>query len=131
MTRHPQKGAAELPCGNSAGTLAESAPCSARPHKHWGLRVYVGQREWNQTAKRKTACARLPRGNARLLRRERVESKGSRRERASRRAYARVASAAVAVKGLRSLRDAQRTRALDRRPRCGCFAAMRKMYFSR
>ena len=40
-------------------------------------------------------------GTARLLWRERVESKGPRRNRHRRRADARVASAAVAVKGLR------------------------------
>ena len=42
-----------------------------------------------------------------------------------------VASAAVAVKGLRfAPMNAQRARALDRHPRCGCFSAMRKMSFS-
>jgi hypothetical protein len=40
----------------------------------------------------------------------------------------RVPSAAVAVKGLRfAPMNAPRTRALDRRPRCGCFSAMRRM----
>ena len=42
-----------------------------------------------------------------------------------------VPSAAVAVKGLRfAPMNGQRTPALDRHPRCGCFSAMRKMSFS-
>jgi hypothetical protein len=46
-------------------------------------------------------------------------------------ALTRVASAAVAVKGLRCApMNGQRTPALDRHPRCGCFSAMRKMSFS-
>ena len=101
VTRHPRMGAVEIPCGNSAGTLAESAPCSARPHKHWRLHVYVRQHEWNQAAKGKMAGSRLPRGNLGLLRRQRDESKGPELEWASRARSRAVASAAVAVKGLR------------------------------
>jgi hypothetical protein len=41
-----------------------------------------------------------------------------------------VPSAAAAVKGLRSLRDAHRTRALDRRPRCVSLATMKSIRFS-
>jgi hypothetical protein len=59
------------------------------------------QREWNQQLREKWVCARLPRGNPRLLRRQRDESKGPGREPASRRAHARVASAAPSVKALR------------------------------
>jgi hypothetical protein len=39
----------------------------------------------------------------------------------------RVPSAAVAVKDLRPLRGAQRTRVLDRHPRCGCCLIMRSV----
>jgi hypothetical protein len=39
-----------------------------------------------------------------------------------------VPFAAVAVKGLRfAAMNAQQARALDRRPRCGCLSAMRRM----
>jgi len=42
-------------------------------------------------------------------------------------ALARVPSAAVAVKDLRPLRGAHRTRVLDRHPRCGCWTIMRSI----
>jgi hypothetical protein len=42
-------------------------------------------------------------------------------------APARVPSAAVAVKDLRPLRGAHRTRVLDRHPRCGCWLIMRSI----
>ncbi len=42
-------------------------------------------------------------------------------------ALARVPFAAVAVKDLRPLRGAHRTRVLDRHPRCGCWSIMRSI----
>ena len=42
-------------------------------------------------------------------------------------ALARIPSAAVAVKDLRPLRGAHRTRVLDRHPRCGCWPIMRSI----
>jgi len=47
------------------------------------------------------------------------KEKRTRNQEEATRDLCRVPSAAAAVKGLRSLRDAQKTRALDRRPRCG------------
>jgi hypothetical protein len=72
------------------------------------------------------------RGNPRLLRRQRVESKGLELEWASRRAGSACSLRCGDRQGsaLRSDERAGERRALDRHPRCGCFRAMRKMYFS-
>ena len=45
-------------------------------------------------------------------------------------ALARIPSAAVAVKDLRPLRGAHRTRVLDSHPRCGCLLVRRSIYAS-
>jgi hypothetical protein len=45
-------------------------------------------------------------------------------------ALARVPFAAVAVKDLRPLRGAHRTRVLDSHPRCGCWLVRRSIYAS-
>ena len=66
--------------GNRRPLWRQREPCqedAACDRINTGVRVYVGQREWNQAAKRKTASARLPALQPRLLRRQGVESKAS------------------------------------------------------
>jgi hypothetical protein len=58
-TRHPQRVAAEIPRGNSAGTLAESGIYSHRAQKIRRLRVYAGKRVENKVAKGKMGGSRL------------------------------------------------------------------------
>jgi len=76
-TRHPGWVAAELPCGNSAGTLAESIIYSQPMRKIRRLHVYVRKRVENRRLRGKWAVCGYRRGNPGLLRRQRVETKGS------------------------------------------------------
>jgi hypothetical protein len=56
----------------------ESAPYSQEPRKHWRLRVYVRQRALNQAAKGKSSLFAVTGEQHAVVRRKRVESKGSR-----------------------------------------------------
>jgi hypothetical protein len=94
------------------------------------LQVYAGKRVENKRLKGKWAVCGCCGSNLGLLRVNVLKTKDRGGTGIPARSRA-VASAAVAVKGLRfAPMNGQRTPALDRHPRCGWFAAMRKMYFS-
>jgi hypothetical protein len=130
-TRHPQMGAAELPRGNSAGTIMESAPYSQQPRKHWRLQVPAASTRMESMSSmrngRLAVTGAVTRGCCGV---NVLKAKGR-----SRNGHPGAACAAYSLRcggrqGASPLRGAPRTRALDRHPRCGCFPAMRKMYFS-